>query len=109
MKGILASLIGIILGAVTFAIICYVFDAPSTNHLIVATTVGAFTGLLAAPEFSPNSFRNPRLVQVLSGAGAGIGTGVFFHAAIIYIIIFGLIGAIIGYYEKVFVEEVHVP
>src|SRR3990167_10534447 len=109
MREITASLIGIILGAIVFAIICVVFDNPSKDHLIAASLLGAFMGLLAAPECSPESFRHPKLFQVSSGIGVGFSIGMYFNASPTYTLALCGIGAIIGLFANQVTKAVHVP
>ncbi|ENO3978370.1 hypothetical protein ACBI01_002519 [Aeromonas veronii] len=109
MREITASLTGIIFGAIVFAIICVVFDSPSKDHLIAASLLGAFMGLLAAPECSPESFRHPKLFQVSSGIGAGFSIGMYFNASLTYTLVLCGIGAVIGLFADQFTKAVHVP
>lgn len=109
MSEIQASFIGAIIGAAVFAAICLIFDAPTTGHLLWVVAVGAFVGVLAAPEISPESYLHPKAFQVLSGVGAGLCVGLFFQAPLIYICLLGVLGAIIGYFAKQFIDIVHVP
>jgi hypothetical protein len=109
MSELLGSIIGIVAGAVIFGAICFVFDAPSINHIVSAMGVGAFIGLLAAPEVSPESFRYPKVFQVISGAGVGVSAGFFFDSAIPYVIILGTVGAVIGFFAKHVIDAVQVP
>ena len=109
MKEIVASIIGLFSGGLIFGIICFVFDAPTYEHIVFATMVGAFTGILAAPEVSPESFRHPKIFQVFSGIGVGLGIGLFFSASLQYTIGLCLVGAVIGFFAKQFADVIHVP
>ncbi|MES2820996.1 MAG: hypothetical protein V4812_18630 [Pseudomonadota bacterium] len=109
MREIAASLIGIICGAAVFAAICFVFDDPSQEHLMAATLLGAFVGLLVAPECSPESFRFPKLFQVISGGGVGVGIGVYCQASTTYTLALCVIGAVIGYFANQITSSIQVP
>jgi hypothetical protein len=109
MKEFTASIIGILIGASIFAVLCFIFDAPTKEHFIFATLVGAFTGLLAAPEFSPESYKYPTVFQVFSGVGAGLFVGLFFNASNQYILGLCIVGAVIGFFAKYFIDAIHVP
>lgn len=109
MKEFTASIIGILIGASVFAVLCFIFDAPSKEHFIFAILVGAFTGLLAAPELSPESYKYPKVFQVLSGVGVGLFVGLFFNASNQYILGLCILGAVIGFFAKHFIDLIHVP
>ena len=109
MSEIRASLIGIVGGAALFGFLCFVFDAPSAAHFGWATATGAFTGLLAAAEFSPESYRWPKTFQVLSGGAAGLCAGLFLEAPLPFLLLLVGIGILVGYFAKSFVEGVYVP
>jgi len=109
MKEFIASIIGILVGASLFAALCFVFDTPTKEHFIFAVLIGASTGLLAAAEFSPESYEYPKVFQVLSGVGVGLFVGLFFNASNLYILGLCIIGAIIGFFAKHFIDSIHVP
>ncbi|MAM88028.1 MAG: hypothetical protein CME36_12060 [unclassified Hahellaceae] len=109
MKEIVASVLGLFLGGAVFGVLCFVFDAPTFEHAAFAIMVGAFTGLLAAPEFAPESFRYPKGFQMLAGTGVGLGIGALFGASLPYILGLSLIGAAIGYFAKQFIELIPIP
>lgn len=109
MKEMIASTIGVTIGATIFAVICFMFDAPTVDHFLFASLVGGFTGLLAAPELAPDHFRHPKIFQVVSGIGVGLGIGLFFGASTVYTTVLCVIGAIIGYFAKHFIDAIHVP
>lgn len=109
MKEFSASIVGILIGASIFAVLCFIFDAPTSEHVIFATLVGAFTGLLAAPELSPESYKYPKVFQVFSGVGVGLFVGMFFKAPNQYILGLCILGAVIGFFAKHFIDSIHVP
>ena len=109
MKEFTASIIGASIGAFIFAALCFIFDAPTKEHFIFATFVGAFTGLLAAPELTPESYRYPKVFQVFSGVGVGFFVGLFFNASSQYIFGLCILGALIGFFAKHFIEAIPVP
>jgi hypothetical protein len=109
MKALYFSLASVTVGALTFGAICFVFDMGSLDHTIFAAIVGAFTGLLAAPELDPESFSYPKTIQVSSGIGAGVGIGLFFQVSLPYFIVLVCLGALTGYFAKQVVDNVPVP
>ena len=109
MKEALASVIGIVSGGLLFALLCLIFDAPTLKHFVFASLVGGFTGLLAAPEIAPEYYRCPKVFQVTSGAGIGLGVGLFFSVGTLYLASLCAAGAVVGYFAKYFIDAVHVP
>ena len=109
MKELRASTIGILIGATMFAVLCFIFDAPSREHFMFATFLGGFSGLLAAPEISPESYKYPTVFQVISGAGVGACLGLFFNASNQYILVLCIAGAVIGFFAKYFLQVVQIP
>jgi hypothetical protein len=109
MKELRASSIGLLIGATMFAVLCFIFDAPSKEHFMFATFLGGFSGLLAAPEISPESYKYPTIFQVVSGIGIGACVGLFFQASNEYIFGLCIIGAVIGFFAKYFLHAVQIP
>jgi len=109
MKEIVAGILALFLGGLIFSVLCFTFDAPTYDHVVFAIMVDAFTGLLAAPEVSPESFRQPRVFQVFSGISVGLGVGLFFSASLQYSIGLCLVGAVIGFFAKQFADVIQAP
>lgn len=104
MKELITTFVGAIMGAIFFGGLCLVFDAPTFQHFAWAIGVGAFIGALAAPEFSPDSYRNPRLFQTIAGAGVGLSASFFFGWPMLHIAIATLVGAIVGFFAHIFID-----
>jgi len=108
-KGLKASFWGVILGGVLFAVLSFIFNGLSENNIHLAIILGCFTGLLAAPVISPESYKYPKVVQILSGAGGGLSLGFIFHAPLIYLVLSFVLGAVVGYFAKSFIDVIQVP
>lgn len=103
------GLVSAIVGGVAFAALCAIFHANDPGHLLLAAGAGVFTGLLAAPEFSPKTYKNPGVFQLLSGAVSGLLLGILFQWGFVGIVISTVVGAILGYTAKIWLDQVQVP
>lgn len=109
MTAIRATCIGVTAGGAFFGVLCFIFDAGPIEHTLLAVAVGSFTGLLAAPEFCPEAYDYPKVVQVFSGAGAGFCAASFLEAPQPFLFLCTLIGVLIGFFARQFIDAVHVP
>ena len=109
MKALKISIISSFSFAIFFAIFSVVFYFGDWTRLTVVLFPGFFIGLVAAPEIEPEAFKNPWLLQLLSGLVAGLITGLFFDLNSINLLTTTLAGGLLGWSAPFWVKHIGVP
>jgi hypothetical protein len=103
------GLICSIVGAVLFGLICAIFHVNDFQHVTFAAGVGAFSGLVGAPEFDPESYKDPKWFQTISGSLSGLLFALLLKWGVVGIIVSAFIGSSLGYTAKYWVNHVQIP
>ena len=103
-----ASFFAVIFAAM-FAVVSAIFYFGEWYRLIAVSCIGAFVGLVAAPEFEPKAFARPRLVQAVSGLFAGVFSGVAVGFALDLVLAAGALGLLVGFLAPIWIKHVQIP
>lgn len=95
--------------ALLFAVASAVFYFGDWYRLIAVACIGAFVGLVTAPEFEPKAFSRPRLVQSISGLFAGAIAGIVAGFSMNIVLATGIVGLLVGWLTPVWVKHVQIP
>lgn len=99
--------------AFSFGLICSIFSFilyfGDWQRLVIVFFMGAFVGLLAAPEFKPKLYKNIALFQVVSGSIAGLLAAIVFAPSAKGTILGFLLGGLLGLLAPYWVKHFPVP
>ncbi len=95
--------------ALIFSLLSLVFYFGNWTRLIVVAFMGLFFGMVAAPEFEPSVFKNPGVLQTVSGLAFGLVVGFGFNLALEQIIAALIIGGFVGWSAPFWVKHVPFP
>lgn len=95
--------------AILFALVSAIFYFGDWYRLMAVSCIGAFVGLVAAPEFEPKAFSRPRLVQSLSGLCAGVLAGSVAGFSIELVLAVSIAGLVVGWLAPIWVKHIQIP
>lgn len=95
--------------AIMFGAVSVLFYFGDWFRLAVVSSIGAFVGLVAAPEFEPTAFDRPKLVQTVSGlvAGALVGVAAGFSADLVAAA--SVAGLLVGWLAPLWIKHIQIP
>ena len=106
LKAVFISSFSISLLFTFFSLIFYFGD---WTRIITSSIFGFFIGLIAAPEFEPEAFKNSELFQLICGFFAGLVFGFFFNFGITGMFIGGIVGGLIGFSTSFWIDHISIP
>jgi len=99
---------GMVLGFV-FAVLSLLFREGGADEHGILFCLGFFVGLVGAPEIFPEHFRNAAMFQTSSGAIAGLFGGLAFSTSLEAAILGLLLGGLLGWLAPYWVKHVRIP
>jgi len=106
LKAVLICTIGV---AFLFSLFSLVFYFGDWTRLAILFFMGAFLGLIGAPELEPKAFKSPWLFQLIGGAVSGAISGLLLSASIEATFVLTLIGGVLGWLAPYWLKHAPIP
>ena len=92
-----------------FGVFSLVFEFGNWPRAIGVSMLGAFLGMIAAPEIDPKSFKMAWLFQLFSGLASGTVLALLLQMSVVNIIAVAVIGGVLGWSAPYWVKYVPIP
>jgi len=109
LKAIKISLVCSLGLGLVFALFSLVFSFGDWHRLFLVFFLGAFIGLVGAPEIEPEAFKKAWLFQLISGVVSGGLVGLLLGLSSVNILAAVVVGGILGWSAPFWAKHVPIP